>query len=138
MSIMRRTATLLTIVLLGACGGDAVSPSPIVGHWVLQSVNDSPLPYTFPAVPATGIPESDELGGWIDFDATGAFSRLDHIRSTMNGAPIESSLTTTGTYIREGSELSLLTQQGGSFSGTLVGGALRLTAGPTVLIYTRQ
>ena len=116
-----RAARLASGVLLAAslaCGDDSTSPGTIEGLYTLRTIGGKPLP----GVIAENSSEKTELtSGSITLGANGVFTLALAYRRTVGINAIESAGTSTGTWTRSGSTVTMRSGEGGVVPGTLSG-----------------
>jgi ABC-type oligopeptide transport system substrate-binding subunit len=99
MRSMRRTLTALAIAwTVTGCGVFTESPagsSTSTGEYTLQSVNNSPLPFTISQTATTKTELVDDV---IQLFQGGTFARTYHTRTTANGQATSTANTRTGTW----------------------------------------
>jgi hypothetical protein len=144
---IRVVSHVLAAVMLTACGSDKVagpkdqSPTTVSGVFVLQSVNQQLLPYSFAA------PEPDEdvllaiTSDRITLHQDGTFSEVMIMTATYGGQTIgPATLTTTGTFAYTASTraISLLASGGARISGTVLNDTLTLKDESDTFVFKRQ
>lgn len=118
------TATLLSMALVAACGGDSgTGPngggggSAIAGDYYLVKANDEDLPATFTS---DVCPPAQFTGGGIRLGADGTFQMAI---SFVNNEGAQDGFQDHGRYRRQGDQLQFTSESwGDSFEGELDGG----------------
>ena len=127
---------LLALVLpLAGCGDtDSTGPSPSVGTYALQLVNNAALPAT---VIAAGPFRREVTAGEISLAGDGSFSSTFSLRETNSGVVSSQTTTTVGTYRQEENALLLRATTGEEILGTLAGNTLTLILAGNVYVFQR-
>jgi hypothetical protein len=136
---MRRLIAAAAVLTLTACISDSVgivgtqaiggtdnsSTSSVAGIYTLRTVDGKPLPFTF----LQTTTEKDEvIDDALTLTPTNTWTRLEHIRSTVNGTVTISAGTDAGTYSKTDlGTYTFLAQSQPAFTGTIVNGALTIT-----------
>ena len=126
MSSRHPAAWLAAGILLAAslaCGDDSTSPANIEGVYTLRTIGGKPLP----SVIAEDSVEKTELtSGSITLDANSVFTLALAFRRTRGILAVESSGTSTGTWSRSGSKVTMRSGEGGVVSGAASGAAITI------------
>jgi hypothetical protein len=132
---MRRLVTLLVLATALACGGDSsTSPSDTVsGTYTLRTVNGVPLPFT--------VIQLDTFKYEITSDSftlteNGTWTESGTDRTTDNGQVATGAVADSGTYVRNGTTITLISTNG-SVDGTIGGGKLTLSNDAVVAVYQK-
>ena len=140
--IVRRALLLLFVLVLGACDDDAAGPEtdPAVGLYVLQTINDQPMPY--PLINVLNALILEQVGGTMRLNEDQTSMQRDSLRWTITndqGVPEMSDTTVvyTGTWKRSGNVMEVTDQfnqlQFGALSGSRL--TLNLVLKGTVFTY---
>jgi hypothetical protein len=141
---MRRFLAALAVLTLTACitdsvgiagtkvtGGDnsAGSTAGVAGTYTMRTVGGAPLPYTYAQ---TGADKSEFLDDVMTLTASGTWSELMHVRTTVSGVVTVNAVTDGGTYVRVGTTgLTFNTPNNPDFSGILSSGNTLTLFGPS-------
>lgn len=132
---MRRL--LLALVLAAACNGsDSTTPgASVAGTYTLQTVNGSPLPYTYLS---SGPLQKAIVDDAITLTAAGTWTEQGDDRTTSNGVVTTSAVSDAGTYSVSGTTLSMASTANGAITGSLVGSTLTLNDQGLIAVYMKQ
>ena len=143
-SFLRRAALSCAIALLvtaTGCGDDKDpnAPENIAGTYVMRTVNGSPPPVVLADLSdESGTYKLEVLSGSITLERGGAYRETHTFRETIDGEVLPpEELPESGTWVREGSAVTLRTSDGFSIVATYEAGALTLAQGPFTVRYTR-
>jgi hypothetical protein len=131
---MRRLSLRLTaaLTLAAGCGRERiVSPETVPGTYVLQTVNEKPLPYTF-----TGeSPARELLGDQIVLVSGGSFTETSQTRT----AGVAATAVRAGTYTLDRSHITLRYSDQSDETGAITeSGDLNFSSGSGEAIYRKQ
>jgi hypothetical protein len=113
------SAVLLAITV--ACGDNSTDPGTIEGVYTLRTIGGKPLP----SVIAENSTEKTELtSGSIELGANSVFTLTLAFRRTIGIREFESSGTSTGTWTRSGSTVTMRSGEGGVVAGALSGATI--------------
>lgn len=132
-----RILVLALVFVLAACGGDGGSTGPDNGHvgtYTLQTVNGGGLPFTVVQVGANRL---EITAGRITLNADNTLSGSLTTRETVNGAVTTEQGLETGTYVRNGTNISYQTSDGETGAMTLSGSSLTQTIEGLTLVYRK-
>ncbi len=139
---MNHAAWLVSGILLAAslaCGGDSTSPGTVEGQYALRSIGGKALPAV---VDEDSTEKTEVTSGSITLDANSVFTLALAFRRTRGIQSITSSGTSTGTWTRSGSTVTMRTSNGavvpGALSGTTITVDMRGAAGATVVWLFRK
>src|SRR4051812_35183536 len=128
---MKRRPFLL-LALLAACGGESTGPTATVeGTWTLQTVNHGALPFT---LAQTDTSKVELVGDVYAFSGTGSFTTTETLRITTNGVANTQSVSNAGTYVGNGSAVTLHFNSNGS-TGTFAWSGNIMTASDGTFSY---
>jgi hypothetical protein len=128
---------LLSALALAACGSDSsTAPAPtIAGTWTLQTINGSALPFT---IAQTATSKIEVLSDVITISGTGSFTQTTSLRSTTSGVATTQSVADAGTYVVNGSAVTLrFNSDGSTGTGSWSGDTITTTDGGFALVYKR-
>lgn len=144
---IREVGYVLAAVLLAGCGSDGVTspaeldPITVSGVFVLQSVNQQSLPYSF-AAPA---PDEDVVlaitSDRITLQQDGTFTEVLIMTATAGGETIgPATFSTNGTfsYVSSTRAISLLASGGARITGTVLNDTMTLNDDGDVFVFKRQ
>ena len=140
---MRRIRALTHVaaaLLLASCGSDSgTSPSSnatISGAFVLQYVNDKPLPFSVSEAGAVFTITGDR----ITFQLDGRFVESITVSVTAAGQTETSTVSSSGTYRYSASStaISILASDGTQIAGTVSSDTMQLHDGSDTFTYYRQ
>jgi hypothetical protein len=131
-SFMRRILAAATLFVLSAgCYADTFSypgtpatggtDTGVAGTYTLQTVNGSPVPYTYYQ---SGADSYVVLSDTVVIAAGGAWTESWHERRTVGGTVTTPAFTDRGTYAVNGSDIVFTFQAGGTSSGSFNSGTL--------------
>jgi hypothetical protein len=136
---MRRLFAAAAVLTLTACindsigivgtqavgGGDLPSTTGVAGVYSLKTVDGKPLPFT--SVQTTSE-KREILDDALTLTNANTWSRLLHVRSTINGTASMLTLTDAGTYSKGDLGTYLFVAQNQNpFPGTIVNGVISLS-----------
>lgn len=125
---MRRPIAVLFAGLAltsAACGGgDSSGPPSIAGTYTLQTVNNSPLPFTT----SEDATYKAEILSWVvTLNTNATYNFVFQGRSTDNGVPTVNTITSVGTYTVSGSTIEMVDHlDNSSLTATVSGGLLTM------------
>jgi hypothetical protein len=134
---MRRMFVLLAFAAAVSCGGGDSSTSPsdttVSGTYTLRTVNRLPLPYT--------VAQNDSVTIQLLSDAftlteAKTWTELATRRATVSGQATTDSVTDAGTYVLNGTNITLISANG-STDGTVGGGVLTLANDAVIAVYQK-
>jgi hypothetical protein len=124
-------AATICFVTASCGGGDkSTGPTVVAGTYTLQTVNNSPLPFTT----SEDATYKAEILSWvITLKDDNTYSDIFHGRSTDNGQVADNTLTSSGTYTQTGSTLNLFDPvENSNLEATIQGNTLAIVVeGPT-------
>jgi hypothetical protein len=135
---MRAFTTLFLALLAVGCGGDATGPTTasVAGTWSLQSINGIALPYV---VAQTGGDKVEITGDVFTAVATGSFTQLTTVRTTLSGQVTTQSVADAGSWSMSGTAVTFQFNSNGSVgTGSLSGNTLTVTDAGYAYIYRKQ
>jgi hypothetical protein len=148
--VMRRIRVVgyvLAAVLVAGCGSDNATspaeqgPTTVRGVFVLESVNQKSLPYSFAAPP----PDEDVVlaitSDRITLQQDGTFTEVMIMTATFGGetiGPATASTNGTFSYTPSTRAISLLASGGARISGTVLNDTMTLNADGDVFLFKRQ
>lgn len=132
-----RATLLLVLALLVGCGDDGTGPGgSIVGTWSLQSVNGTNLPFV---IAQTGQNKTELTGDVYSVLAGGAFTQVTTIRTTINGAVTNQTITDSGSYTQNGTAVTFFfASDGSSVTGAVSGSTITMADDGVSGIYRKQ
>ena len=133
---MRKFVAAIFLAAFVACGGDSsTNPSAsIAGTYTLRTVNGSALPFTVYSDVTTKIEVTDDA---ITLNDGGTFTESGHTRTTTNGRVTTESIVDAGTYVRNGTAITLKGADGTPTPGSLNGSSLTLTDTGISAVYSK-
>ncbi|HEU4719887.1 MAG TPA: hypothetical protein VFS59_00880 [Gemmatimonadaceae bacterium] len=144
---IREMGYVLAAVVLAGCGSDQATspaeqgPTTVSGVFVLQSVNQKALPYSFAAPP----PDEDVVlaitSDRITLQLDGTFTEVLIMTATVGGATIgPATLSKNGTfsYTPSTRAISLLASGGARITGTVLNDTMTLNDDGDVFVFKRQ
>jgi hypothetical protein len=144
---IRAVSYVLAAVMLTSCGSDKAtdpgdqSPTTVSGVFVLQSVNDKPLPYSFMAPE----PGSDVVlaltSDRITLQQGGTYAEVMSMTATQGGQTAgPATISSTGTFVYTPSTraVSLLASGGARITGTVLNDTMTLKDDGDTFVYHRQ
>jgi hypothetical protein len=135
---MRRLFAAVAVLTLTACindsigivgtqavgGGDLPSTSGLAGVYTLTTVGGQPLPFT---TLETTTEKREIVDDAITLTNGNTWSRLVHVRHTLDGTASTLTLTDGGTYSKaEAGTYTFIAENQSPFPGTIVNGVLSL------------
>jgi hypothetical protein len=137
---MRRFVTLFILLAAVACGGSDSPTAPtsasVAGTWNLQSINGSALPFV---IAQTGANKAEVLSDVLSVVATGSFTQITTLRTTVNGVVTTQSAADAGSYSLNGTAATFTFNSDGSVgTGQVSGGTLTVTTTGLVYVYKKQ
>ena len=136
---MRRLFAAAAVLTLTACISDSVgivgthvtgaadnsASTNVAGTYTLKTVDGKPLPFTF----AQTATETDEvLDDALTLTSANTWTRLEHLRATVNGTVTLSAGTDAGTYSRTDlGTYSFVARNVPTFTATIANGVMTLT-----------
>lgn len=122
-----------------ACGGSDAATTPLapsaIGAWTLSTINGTALPFT---LMASGGNKSEAIGSTLTIVQGGSYTATFIVRNTTNGQQSTQSSSQAGTYVVNGTAISLRTNSDGTVvSGSVSGNSLTLTEEGAVYLYVR-
>jgi hypothetical protein len=144
---MRRIRALpyvLAAVLLTSCGSDsATNPSEttLSGVFVLQSVNNKPLPYSYTTIEAGNAVVFSLTSDRITLQEDGNFAESMAVTVTQgNQTTGPAIIPSSGTYVYSSSTnaITLRASDGGQISGTVSSNTMALKEDGDTFVYSRQ
>lgn len=133
---MRKLA--LCLLLATACTREAVTTPPtatVAGHWDLHSIAGQHLPLM---IMKTVSASSDLVSDVVTLESGGTYAEVMRIRNTTNGVSIVEQYDATGTYVVQGSAVTLRTPDGVVTTGTFEGNTISLDEGGHLFVYKRK
>lgn len=135
---MRRLLAAAAVFTLTACisdsvgtigtqvtgGGDPSTSASVAGTYTLQTVDAKPLPFIFAQTDTT---KQEVLDDALTLTSANTWTRLEHVRQTINGTVTIFAGTDAGTYsTSDGSTYAFVAQNVPNFSGTIANGVLTI------------
>lgn len=123
-SRLHRAAWLASGILLAAslaCGDESTSPVAIEGRYTLRTIGGKPLPSV---IAEDSIEKTELTSGSITLDVNSVFTLALAYRRTRGILVIESAGTSTGTWTRSGSTVTMRSGEGGVVAGVVSGAAV--------------
>ena len=120
-------ASIASALLSATACGDSVAPIDVTGNYTLQAVNGS-LPYRIHHVDESGETLFDVVSGTLALNANDTFSEVltFHVIPPPPDVPGDTSVTTVGTYVVHGGDITFTTGHEPaptySWNGTVVAG----------------
>ena len=137
--ILISTIAATVIAVAGCGGGDSTGPvATIAGTYDLKTVNSAALPFVA-LDDASG--KFEILADTYNLSEDGTYTNPTQLRITYPGsAPSVEVLTSTGTYTRSGSSITLTSSDDPTdkITGTIASGTMTLTSPGFVLVYQRS
>lgn len=122
---------LIAAGLSGCFGGGVTGISSVTGTFTLASVNGTNVPFTTKA-------NVEIMTGSVNFFEGGTYSRVTNTRTSVNGQPVNSTTTETGTYSLLGNSISFRSNDGSPLkAATVEGRTLKLGDGELILAYIK-
>ena len=122
-----------------ACGGDKTtgpSTPSITGTWALQSINGVGLPFV---LAQTGQNKEELMSDVYVFSGTGSFTQTTTFRSTINGRVTTESEADAGTYVVNGTAVTVrYNSDNSTFTVALNGDVMTGASDGFALVYRRQ
>ncbi len=136
MSTQIRRLAVASLVALAACGGgDFVAPNVAPPRtFTLHSFNGASLPALISADASSEVALLDDT---FAFQDNGTYVERGHLRTTRAGVSSVQTLELSGTYERDGANITLVSTSGtinGSFSDDTT---LTILAGTNTLVFRR-
>jgi hypothetical protein len=136
---MRRLMPFI-LGLAVACGSDSSTqliptPASLAGTWALQNINGALLPFTLSQTAST---KQELLSDVVTAVATGTYTEVAQLRTTVNGQATLSTESDTGTYTLVGSALTIRSSDGSVINGTLNASSFTIAAGGVAFEYKKQ
>lgn len=140
-------SSILTAVLLAGCGSDKVaspgdrSPTTVSGAFVLQSVNQKALPYSFTTDEAGAGVVFAIISDRITLQADGKFAEVMLVTVTQGGQTTgPATIPASGTFVYTSSThaISLLASGGARISGTVLNDTMTLKDDSDTLVFKRE
>ena len=135
---MRRLFAAAAVLSLTACindsigivgtqavgGGDLPSTSGVAGVYTLKTVASKPLPFTSGQ---TTTEKREIIDDALTLTSANTWSRLLHVRSTVDGTATMLTLNDGGTYSKGDGVYLFVAQNQNPFPGTITNGTLSLS-----------
>lgn len=127
-------------LLLGACGGDdggpaAPSEQSVAGTWNLQSINGVRLPFV---IEQSGLDKVEVVGETYTLTNTGTFTQVTQYRATIDGRVTNESEVDAGSYVLNGTALTIHWNSGGQITASVSGRQLTATQDGLAVVYQKQ
>jgi hypothetical protein len=114
------------VLACGSAGPSSPNTASAVGVWSVSQVNGSTLPYV---VSGAGANRAELTALAFTIADGGGFTSTASYRTFVNNQPTTSQVTGTGTWVQQGSSLTLhVTSDGSTASGAIAGDSLTLVA----------
>lgn len=136
--MMRRLIPLVALAVAVACGSDSTTQptmASVAGTWALQSVNGAPLPFT---VTQSGSDKVELLSDVVTANINGTYTEVAQFRTTLNGQSTTNTETDAGTFVLNGTAVSLSSTQTGNINGELSGNRLTLVETGYAWVFVKQ
>lgn len=134
-----RTIALISCALLVACSDDgttAPTMTSVAGAWSLQSINGTPLPFV---VAQTGADKIELVSDVVTAVATGSFTQITTVRTTVSGQVTTQSVADAGAWTLNGTAVTFQFNSDGSVgTGSISGNTLTITQSGFAYIYRKQ
>lgn len=134
-----RALAIAAVTLLIACGDDgttAPTTTSVAGTWTLQSINGTSLPYV---IAQTGADKIEITSDVVTAVATGSFTQITTIRTTVSGQISTQSVADAGTWTLNGTAVTFQFNSDGSVgTGSISGNTLTVTESGFAYIYKKQ
>ena len=135
---MRRLIPFVALAVAVACGSDSTTQptlASVAGTWSLQSVNGSPLPFTYAQ---TANDKREVVSDVVTASSNGSYTEVLQIRETLNGVATTTTSTDAGTFTLNGTAVTLNGNLTGITTGALNGNTLTLTEQGFVWVFVKQ
>lgn len=123
--LLRHLATLLSLTLVLACGGDSSGPggssASVNGTYTLKTVNGAAMPVTLATAPGYSLRITSAS---FTVNANNTFSNTATFQETQGSATVSETETCSGTYTKNGNSLTFTESSaansdcGGTYNGT--------------------
>ncbi len=124
----RRICLVVAFFIAQGCSSDdTTSPEAVVGVYALQTINDQPLPYTYPGDPP-GF-RTTVTSGSLRFESNGTwrYGEQGTREDSSNGLYSEDA---SGTYTQHGLTLTLTQSGEGTYTASISGDRITLVLNP--------
>jgi hypothetical protein len=133
-----RLASVVSVALLAtavfSCA-DSTIPKGIAGFYVLESINDQPIPVVVVDEPDFKL---EVLQGSFTIDAIPTYSTSGLYRQTEGGETFILGQNTNGSYTRKGTAIFFKEEDGTLIDGTLSNGVLTVDMGGFSAVFRRM
>lgn len=132
---MRRLFALFLLVpLLASCDSFTGPDDSHIGTFELQTVNGSALPFLAAEV---GADRLEIMEGFITTSDDGAFTNGFTFRETRDGQVSTVPQEVTGTFTRNGNQITFIDSRGGSFVGSLEGSTVTVAGQGATFVFRK-
>ena len=135
---MRKALIAAAAMALLACGGDSTGPAvSAAGTWNLQTVNNSPLPFTAAFV-ANPLYKLEIVSDVFVARPDGTYTETFTERETDGTTVTTTSNDDTGTWVQHGTAVTLTSSDQTITSASISGNTITVSTQGLVLVYKKQ